>query len=84
MSSSFSDLLWLQCCDNIKKYIALMSFEDVHVLEKHVLLTHWGKLFIISSVIQIMACHLTGAKPLSEPMLEYSELHTLEQTSVKC
>ena len=25
-----------------------------------------------SSLVQIMACHLFGAKPLSEPMLEYS------------
>ena len=29
-----------------------------------------------------MACRLVGAKPLSEPMLEYRYLDPLEQTSV--
>ena len=33
-------------------------------------LTHWGRVTHISSV-QITACRLAGAKPLSEPMLEY-------------
>ena len=31
-----------------------------------------------------MACRLVGAKPLSEPMLEYCQFHHWEQTSVKC
>ena len=35
------------------------------------------------SLVQIMACHLAGAKPLSEPMLEYCQLDPWEQTSVK-
>ena len=35
------------------------------------------------SLVQIMACHLDGAKPLSEPMLEYCQLDSWEQTSVK-
>ena len=30
-----------------------------------------------------MACRLASAKPLSEPMLEYCQLHLCEQTSVK-
>ena len=30
-----------------------------------------------------MACHLVGAKPLSEPMLAYCQLDPLEQTSAK-
>ena len=40
-------------------------------------LTHWGRVtHIYASVnkpasVQIMACRLDGAKPLSEPMLEY-------------
>ena len=38
-------------------------------------LTHWGRVTHIGvgklSLVQIMACHLDGAKPLSEPMLEY-------------
>ena len=35
------------------------------------------------SLVQIMACHLVGAKPLSEPMLGYYQLDPKEQTSVK-
>ena len=39
-------------------------------------LTHWGRMTHIcvsklSSLVQIMACRLVGAKPLSEAMLEY-------------
>ena len=30
-----------------------------------------------------MVCHLDGAKPLSEPMLEFCKLDPCEQTSVK-
>ena len=30
-----------------------------------------------------MACHLVGAKPLSEPMLDYCQLEPREQTSVE-
>ena len=30
-----------------------------------------------------MACRLTGAKPLSEPMMEYCQLNSEEQTSTK-
>ena len=36
-----------------------------------------------SSNVQIMACHLFGGKPLSEPMLFYSQLDPLEPISVK-
>ena len=52
------------------------------------LLTHWGrvthicvsKITIIGSV---KACRLDGAKPLSEPMLEFCELDPWVQTAVK-
>ena len=30
-----------------------------------------------------MACRLVGAKPLTEPVLEYSKFEPQEQTSVK-
>ena len=40
---------------------------------------HWTG----SALVQIMACRLIGAKPLSEPMLEYCYLDPYEQTSVK-
>ena len=36
-----------------------------------------------SVLVQIMACRLFGAKPLSEPMLSYCQLDPKEQTSVK-
>ena len=34
-------------------------------------------------LVQIMACRLFGAKPLSKPMLGYCQLDSWEQTSVK-
>ena len=40
---------------------------------------HW----ILSALIQIMACCLFGTKPLSKPMLGYSQLNPEEQTSMK-
>ena len=36
-----------------------------------------------SALVHIMACRLFGAKPLSEPMLDYCKLDPWEQTSVK-
>ena len=33
------------------------------------------------ALLQIMACHLVSAKPLSEPILEYYQLYPMEQTS---
>ena len=36
-----------------------------------------------SSLVQIMACRLLGAKPLPEPMLVYCRLDSWEQVSVK-
>ena len=35
------------------------------------------------ALVQIMACHLFGAKPLSKPLLDYSQLDSWEQTLVK-
>ena len=39
--------------------------------------------WIRSALVQIMACRLIGAKPLSQPMLGYCQLDPKEQTSVK-
>ena len=39
--------------------------------------------WIGSALVQIMACRLFGAKPLSEPMLAYCQLDSWEQFSVK-
>ena len=37
-------------------------------------LTHWGRASVIKpSLVQITACCMTGAKPLSEPVLGYSD-----------
>ena len=36
----------------------------------------------LPSLVQIMACRLVGAKPLSEPILEYCSLGPYEQTSM--
>ena len=53
-------------------------------------LTHWGRGTHIymchqsrPSLVQIMACRLFGAKPLSEPMLDYCKLDTCEHISTK-
>ena len=34
-------------------------------------------------IVQVMACCLSGARPLPEPMLPYYQLDPLKQTSVK-
>ena len=39
--------------------------------------------WIGSALVQIMACRLFGAKPLSKPMMGYCQLDHQEQTSVK-
>ena len=42
-------------------------------------LTHWGRvkhICIITTLLQIMACRLFGAKPLSEAMMPYCQLDT--------
>ena len=39
--------------------------------------------WIRSALVQIMACRLFGAKPLSKPMVGYCQLDPQEQTSVK-
>ena len=36
-----------------------------------------------SALVQVMACRLSGAKPLPEPLLPYCQLDPCEQTSVK-
>ena len=38
--------------------------------------------WIRSALVQVMACRLFGAKPLSKPMLGYCQLHPYKQTSV--
>ena len=39
--------------------------------------------WIVSALVQIMACRLDGAKPLSEPMLTYCQLDPKEHISMK-
>ena len=39
--------------------------------------------WIGSTLVQKMACHIFGAKPLSKPMLTCCQLDPKEQTSVK-
>ena len=38
----------------------------------------------IATLVQIMACRLLGGKPLTEPILPYSQLHHKERISVIC
>ena len=39
--------------------------------------------WIGSALVEIMARHLLGTEPLSEPMMDYCQLGPYEQTSVK-
>ena len=39
--------------------------------------------WIVSALVQIMACRLLGAKPLSKQMLAYRQLDPKEHTSVR-
>ena len=39
--------------------------------------------WIGSALVRVMGCHLSGAKPLPEPILPYCKLDHWEQTSVK-
>ena len=36
-----------------------------------------------SALVQVIACHLFGAKPLAEPKLDYCQLDSLKQISMK-
>ena len=47
------------------------------------LVTPWDIRQIEWTLLQVMAWHLLGAKPLPEPMLTYHQLHPQEQTSKK-
>ena len=52
------------------------------------ILNHWGLMmqgyqWPMPSLVQIIACHLFGAKPLSEPMLAYCQLDPKEHVSIK-
>ena len=62
--------------------------EDYHSskqnkIRKHLCNQHKKTNNIKIHCVQIMAWRLVGAKPLSEPMLEYSQFEPQEQTSVK-
>ena len=49
---------------------ASICWEEVTIPITDSDLTFWGQ--NQPSLVQIIACRLVGAKPLSEPMLEYS------------
>ena len=51
-------------------------------------LTHWGLVthmrpWSLSTLVQVMACHLFGTKPFHEPMMTSCQLDHQKQTSVK-
>ena len=67
----------------------MADFYPIHFLQKnhHVWLKlHWASWgaswqHVRSSLLQIMACHLFGTKPLSQAMLTYCTLNSLDQIS---
>ena len=59
----------------------------LHLLLSLFLLTQWGlttHIWTGSSVVQIMAHHLFGAKPLPQPVLTYSQWEPCKQISKEC
>ena len=58
-------------------YISYKNFSEKHIENVILALTHWGRVTQIcigeTTIIdlgQVMVCHLVGAKPLSEPVME--------------
>ena len=70
--------------------IVLTQFQNIPVsspeeLQLQLIETEWRRYASVNlpSLVQIMTCRLVGAKPLSEPMIEYCWFDHQEQTSVK-
>ena len=65
-------------------FIAAANYEHPHprsaVFGTHLIMTHIC--IYRTSLVQIMACRLYGAKPLSDPKLAYYELNPKEQTLI--
>ena len=62
-----------------REYIGYMYFFFNSLRPSDAYMRRWT----VSSFVQIMACRLDGAKPLTEPMLTYCQLDRKEQYSVK-
>ena len=80
----------------LKKQDPKLSFKDPHLKFKITATSPRGewvnssppsaaymRQWIGSALVQIMACRLFSAKPLSKPMLSYCQLDPRKQTSVK-
>ena len=75
--------LWLpddfiQMVDNISKHFSIFQCFDSSPPSAAYMRQGTG-----SSLVQIMACRLFGAKPLSKPMLGYCQADRQEEISVK-
>ena len=69
LGSSCLRIFWFR----VKQWISLKSFPLGAAYMRQWIRSAW--------FTEIMACHLSGAKPLSEPMLGYRELGSWEQNS---
>ena len=73
----------------IKDFGAHTVESDLHTLTINICVNSsppsvpYMRQLIGSTLVQIKACRLFGAKPLSKPMLEDCQLDPWEQTSVK-
>ena len=82
-SNPLLDLIVIRGCSNYL-FMAQAHYTD----ESNTFLVHWGRVtqisprWIVSSLDQILACRLFGAKPLPEPMLKYCQLNHQERISM--
>ena len=91
--SSLSENVWISKIFRVNMFIGVCNCRQVLIGSSNGLapnrlqiLTHWGRVTHIcvdKSLVQIMACRLIGAKPLSEPMLDYCQLDPCEHISMK-
>ena len=87
MQTVFPCPVIIMCWCNRRHYVCIVYSTYVHIIAGSVMMRHWLVLsntvnslrpsdaymrrWTVSSLVQIMACRLFSAKPLSEPMLEY-------------
>ena len=71
-------------CVYIYVYIYIYIYTHSNTVKTHLPPSAaYMRQWIGSALVQIMACRLFGAKPLSESVLTYCQLGPLEQSSVK-
>ena len=68
---------WVCCLQNYSHFVQAQCVNSLGPGDAY--MRHWTG----SSLVQVMACRLFGAKQLPEPMLANFQVYTLKQTSLK-